>query len=406
MGAKIDPEDILQSSFQAFFQKADRNEIFWNKEGDLWRLLAAICMNHIKREFEHFSVAKRDLAVESQIPVEFEPGLNQASRKLDELIESLLNNESPLSAKVVLGRLAGFSFKDIAKQTERSERTIRRVLQMLKAKLAIMSDLALESHLVNGQVGARSELPAQFNASYDDFDLLRMLDAGAFGKVYLAKNRRTDLLVAVKALRRAWIGDFKAESLFLNEAKTLSAIEHPNIIKFLDAGPLPNGSWFLVLEYVDGTPLDRQLSNPADLANLLTWLKQICAGLVEIHKHGLTHGDLKPANVIVCSDGVRIIDFGFSVQAVDSRRPLSGGTVGYMAPECESSPAADVFALGKMVKFAIGHILEQMKNHQWLAELTKLSIAACNTNPNRRPSAVDLRSNFEDLIERFQQHVD
>ena len=231
--------------------------------------------------------------------------------------------------------------------------------KFLKTKLAIQSGLSLESHLLLGSPSGQHEISTQFEASYENFDLLKMLGAGAFGKVYLGRDRRSNSLVAVKALRRDWIGDANAEQLFLNEAKILSSIQHPNIIKFLDAGPLPNGSWFLVLEYVNGKSLSDYVSNVKfDLYDLLSWSQQICAGLVEMHSHGLIHGDLKPSNIIVCNDGIRIIDFGFSIQKRENMQRIHGGTAAYLAPEYEASTAADVFSFGKTLAFAINKINE------------------------------------------------
>ena len=68
LATKIDPDDILQSAFQAFFVKADRDEVYYNSKGDLWRLLAAICINHVKREVERYGAAKRDLTIEVALP--------------------------------------------------------------------------------------------------------------------------------------------------------------------------------------------------------------------------------------------------------------------------------------------------------------------------------------------------
>lgn len=398
LATKIDPDDVLQSAFQAFFAKADRDEVFCDGKGDLWRLLAAICINHVKREAEHYAAAKRDLTIEAPL-LEYDHQLENASHRLDEWIESILLNESPLTGKVVQGRLAGFSLKEIAKHTNRSERTIRRILHMLKAKLALQSGLNLEPHLARAGAQPPTNGDRQFNASYENYDLLKMLGAGAFGKVYLARDRRSDSMFAVKALRRDWIGDASAEVLFLNEAKILSAIKHPNVVQFFDAGPLPNGSWFLVLEYLDGLQLGDHLKRfDVGVPKLLSWLSQICAGLFEIHKQGLVHGDLKPSNIIICGDCVRVIDFGFSKRFDENERRLVGGTTGYMAPERTSSTAADVFSLGRIIGWGAGTVRPQQAMPQ-LGQMERLAAEACHRLPERRPTVDEIHSRLNTIQE-------
>ena len=386
--AKLDPDDVVQTAFQAFFEKADRSEIFWSKQGDLWRFLSAICINHVKREAEFYGAAKRDASLERPADPNIEQKLNQASVHLSELLESILHEEPPLTARIVRARLAGFKLAEIAARTGRSERTIRRVLQGLKARLAMMSALNLDSHLLQDTRHDQKNDAAKFQAKYDDFDLLRMLGAGAFGKVYLARNRITDSLVAVKALRRSWLGDTKAESLFLNEAKILDSIEHPNVVKFLDAGPLPNGSWFIVMEYADGRALDQVVQSGANSNEITVWLGQICMALEEIHRRGMTHGDLKPSNVIVAQGHVRLIDFGFSRRATEPGKTWLGGTTGFVAPERESSSAADVFAFGRIVEFVLRESTEFSEKE--ISLLSAIATEACADTPDQRPTASQL----------------
>lgn len=387
--AKVDPADIVQTSFQAFFEKADRNEVFWDEEGDLWRLLSAICINHVKREAEFYGAAKRDAAIETEATEQIVNQLGKASDHLSELVESIVQEQSPLALRIVRARLAGFKLTEIAAQTGRSERTIRRILQGLKAKLASMSEVNLAGHLLPHGTWEATALAASFKAKYEDFDLLRMVGAGAFGKVYLARNRVKESLVAVKALRRSWLGDSKAETLFLNEAKILASINHPNIIKFLDAGPLPNGSWFIVMEYVDGLGLDKAIQAVPNSKRVAAWLLQIGKAIVEIHKRGMTHGDLKPANIIVVQNNVRLIDFGFSRWQSEPAGAVIGGTAGFAAPEREATQAADVFAFGRVIEFVLRELEEGNSNDDF-ATLHEIAMDACSQNPDNRPTASQL----------------
>jgi tRNA A-37 threonylcarbamoyl transferase component Bud32/DNA-directed RNA polymerase specialized sigma24 family protein len=396
--AKIDPEDITQSAFQAFFAKADRDEVFWNKQGDLWRLLAAICINHLKREVEHFNAAKRNAHLEQAVEVELDNGRDGAGDKLAELLESLVRNEKPLVSQVAKGRLAGFTLAEIAEQTGRSERTVRRILQMLKAKLADESTMNLQFYFDGGSTtaGSRHDV-ALFDANYDDFDLLKMIDAGAFGKVYLARDRKANLLVAVKALRKSWLGNSAAEALFLNEAKLLASLKHPNVVQFLDAGRLPNDSWFIVMEYANGVSLKQAIKTSADASEVLDWLLQTCRALEFLHGKGVTHGDLKPANIIVCSGVAKLIDFGFAQQAAGANRKLRGGTAGFVAPEFNASPSSDMFAFGKVVDFAMKCMIKKDGRDApfQLTEIVELTTA---DDPDSRPSSREIVSRLAEQL--------
>ncbi len=395
--AKIDPEDVMQSAFQAFFAKADRDEVFWNKQGDLWRLLAAICINHLKREVEHFGAAKRNTNLEHAIEVELDNRLDGAGNKLAELLESLVHNEKPLVSQVAQGRLAGFTLAEIAERTGRSERTIRRILQILKAKLAKESTLNLQFHFDGeSKTTGPDHDAALLDSNYDDFDLLKMIDAGAFGKVYLARSHRTNSLVAVKALRKSWLGDETAESLFLNEAKILASIEHTNVVQFLGAGRLPNGSWFIVMEYANGVSLKHAINSKTTSTEILNWLLQTCRALEFLHDNGLTHGDLKPANIIVCNGVVQVIDFGFAQQADGASSKLRGGTSGFIAPELNANPSSDMFAFGKVVDFAMKNMVEGGSDGVpvGLAEIVELTTAI---DPDNRLSSREIVLRLEKL---------
>lgn len=397
LGAKVDPDDILQTTFLAFFEKADREEVFWKKEGDLWRLLAAICINHVKRSAETYASQKRNVKAEISGTEQRDFAFENASQKLIELTEAIVHGENPLTTKVLKARLAGFSTKDISQQTGRSERTIRRIMDMLKAKLALMSKLNVDAKLAQGLPRTGTEKKDSFNARYEDYDLLKMLGAGAFGKVYLAKNQKNESLVTIKVLRRSWMGNENAEALFLNEASILASIDHPNVISFLEFGPLPNGSWFIVMELADGVTFDRALRGQSySQADFLTWLAQISAGLEVIHGNGIFHGDLKPGNLILSNRKIKLIDFGFSRKESDSNEKWVGGTAGFIAPEKKSGSEADIFAFGKILEFALNEP-SLMLDPAVRAKLKNISDQACHADPDTRPNAAFLKEQMDSL---------
>lgn len=394
---KVDPDDILQTTFLAFFEKADREEVFWKKEGDLWRLLAAICVNHVKRSAEHYGSQKRNADVEVSVNEQRDFEFDSASQKLIELVESLIQGENPMAIKIVEARLAGFSTREIAQQTGRSERTIRRIVDMLKAKLALMSEMNVDAELNHSVDPPDFESQGNFNASYEDYELLKMLGAGAFGKVYLARCRKTESLVTVKVLRRSWMGNENAEALFLNEANILASISHPNVISFLEFGPLPNGSWFIVMELVEGVTFDRAVgAQECSQRDLIAWLRQICESLEVIHGKGIIHGDLKPENLIVGNRKIKLIDFGFSRRENGPGGNWLGGTTGFVAPEKKSGSEADIYAFGKIVSFALHEPTVKLDSNV-RDILQDICNQSCQRDPQIRPTAFATRKILDSI---------
>jgi eukaryotic-like serine/threonine-protein kinase len=114
------------------------------------------------------------------------------------------------------------------------------------------------------------------------------------GEVYKARDTRLDRIVALK------VSDAQFSERFEREAKPIGALNHPNICTLHDVGPN-----YLVMEYIEGTPLKGPL--PVDQA--LKYAVQICAALDHAHKKGITHRDLKPANILVTKAGIKLRDF-------------------------------------------------------------------------------------------------
>ncbi len=193
-----------------------------------------------------------------------------------------------------------------------------------------------------------TSLPARFSIE-------RLLGEGAAATTYLARDRVLDRLVVIKSLHGRWSDDPVARARFEREARAAAAINHPHVVGVYDYGA-HQGSAYLVLRYVEGGTLRRQLTAhgrlSADEATRI--VGQILAGLDAIHAAGLVHRDVKPENVLVGTDGLlRITDFGIVVAAVDPRLTTHGqiwGTPAYMAPEQALgrpvSPATDVYAVG------------------------------------------------------------
>jgi eukaryotic-like serine/threonine-protein kinase len=171
----------------------------------------------------------------------------------------------------------------------------------------------------------------------------RLLSRGGMGAVYQAEQLRFRRRVAVKVLSDSWRSDAELVARFEREAEIVSGVEHPHVVRVLDAGRTDQGIPYLVMEYLEGETLRQRLTRDRVLPVLeaVRIVSYLCSALAEVHGRGFVHCDLKPSNVfLVRADGlpdvVKLLDFGVSVSA--SRLPTDevreiAGTPSYMAPE-------------------------------------------------------------------------
>src|SRR5258708_8758389 len=129
------------------------------------------------------------------------------------------------------------------------------------------------------------------------YEILAPVGAGGMGKVWKARDTRLDRIVAIKVSKTEFSERFE------REARAVAALNHSNICQLYDVGPN-----YLVMEYIEGTPLKGPL--PVDQA--LKYAAQICDALDAAHKKGITHRDLKPANILVIKTGIKLLDFGLA----------------------------------------------------------------------------------------------
>jgi serine/threonine protein kinase len=186
-----------------------------------------------------------------------------------------------------------------------------------------------------------------------------MIGAGRMGKVFKAWRRSEDRPVAVKFLRKTLVHNPGAVRRFLAEARIVAGLRHPNIVSTHGLGRTPGGSYFLVMEYVNGANLDVQ-SRRSDVSwrQAVGWTVETCQALEYAHSRGVVHCDLKPANLLLDPDGgVRVADFGLARLLSDPTPQAAHieGTAPYMAPE-QASPCwgpiderTDVYGLGAVL---------------------------------------------------------
>ncbi|WP_241998898.1 MULTISPECIES: serine/threonine-protein kinase [Kribbella] len=191
----------------------------------------------------------------------------------------------------------------------------------------------------------------------------RRLGSGGFATVWLAHDEQLDAEVAIKVLADNWAHDDSVRRRFLEEGRFLRRVESEHVVQVHDVGELEDGRPFLVLTYADrGTLADRLKKEPLALESAVGVIVQVGRGLQALHRRGLLHRDVKPANVLFRStdEGERAVlsdlGLGKSLDEV-SRITLPGGTPSYVAPEQAMGERldqrADQYSLGAVAYAAL-----------------------------------------------------
>ena len=187
------------------------------------------------------------------------------------------------------------------------------------------------------------------------YTIRAQLGSGGMGVVYTAHDPRLDRRVAIKVLPPDLTRDDTAKQRFLREAKAASALDHPNICTIYEINETDDGQLYLVMAHYDGETLKERIERgPLALDDAVDIATQVGQGLAKAHAAGIVHRDVKPANLMVSSDGtVKILDFGLAKLAgADgvTRTGTTVGTVAYMSPEQargeEVDHRTDIWSLG------------------------------------------------------------
>lgn len=199
------------------------------------------------------------------------------------------------------------------------------------------------------------------------FRVRNRLGSGGMGDVYLGTTRRGQQ-VAIKLIRGAQLHDDEFRARFRREVRAAAKVRSPFIANLVDADPDADLPW-LATEYVPGPTLSQALAaqGPLPQHEVLSLVVGVGEALRGIHRAGLVHRDVKPANVILGPDGPRLIDLGVVASIGATRLTMTGQPVGtpmYMAPEqaagSRATSAADVWALGALAYYAAtgSHLFE------------------------------------------------
>jgi serine/threonine-protein kinase len=145
------------------------------------------------------------------------------------------------------------------------------------------------------------------------YQILEKIGSGDMGVVYKARDMRLDRVVAIKLLPPEKMADPDRKRRFVNEAKAASALNHPNIVTIHEIDEL-NDVDFIVMEHVEGAPLDRLISAKGlSVAQALSYAVQTADALAAAHAAGIVHRDIKPGNIVVTPSGrVKVLDFGLA----------------------------------------------------------------------------------------------
>jgi predicted ATPase len=203
------------------------------------------------------------------------------------------------------------------------------------------------------------------------YEIIELLGAGGMGEVYRARDAQLDRVVAIKVLPAEFSADSDRLQRFAQEARSASALNHPNIVTIHELGQ-DGSTHYIAMELVEGKTLRELLvSGLLPIRKIIEIAAQIAEGLAKAHEAGIAHRDLKPENLMISHDGlVKILDFGLakltsrSKKSFDLRSTSAGltpyglvlGTVGYMSPEQAGGQEVDF----RSDQFSLGLVLYEM----------------------------------------------
>ncbi|MFT3712559.1 MAG: protein kinase [Archangium sp.] len=278
-----------------------------------------------------------------------------------------------------------------------------------------------------------SESDPLIGATLGEYRVIAPLGSGAMGLVYRAEQPVIGRPVAIKVLKREFADDPAHARRFLEEARSVSAARHPGIVDIFSFGNLPTGEPYLVMELLEGAPLDQELAEHGRMApnDVITLLLPVLSALSAAHAAGIIHRDLKPANIFVVKlrDGTtfpKLLDFGLARRGNVGERVQQttiGGTPLYISPEQARGdaigPQTDLYSLGCVIyemlvgrpPFHEGNLMALLDQHASLApvsvrslrndvpkSLDRLLQELLRKDPADRPeSALEVRARLEEI---------
>jgi serine/threonine-protein kinase len=269
-----------------------------------------------------------------------------------------------------------------------------------------------------------------------NYELIQELGKGGMGEVWQAKHSLLKRPAAVKFVRPGMVKETIEDThtifrRFDREAQTTAALSSPHTVSLFDYGLTEDGSFYYVMELLDGLDLETLVSRfgPLPAERAIHILVQACSSLAEAHQRDLIHRDVKPANIYVCRlgiehDFVKVLDFGLVITGAGAEKQLTrltsdgltSGTPAYMAPEIATGSSvadgrADIYGLGCVAYFLLTGrmVFESTSQMRVLADhvqtqplppsqrtempipddLEAIVLACLEKNPERRPQTAE-----------------
>jgi serine/threonine-protein kinase len=274
-------------------------------------------------------------------------------------------------------------------------------------------DTAVTGVMESLQLLAASAISLAAGERIGNYEVIRELGHGGMGSVFLAVRADGEFRkeVAVKLMNVAIAGP-EMHARFRGERQILADLDHPNIARMLDGGATASGLPYVVMEYIDGAPIDVYCrEHGLDVAQRLGLFRQLCDAVMYAHRNLVIHRDIKPGNVLVGADGApKLLDFGIAQLVRDDGAPrtvaLTLGSERLMTPEYASpeqargepiTTASDVYSLGVLLyELLTGHRPFEIEGRT-ASEIQK---TICDTEP-RRPSTRgprELKGDLDNIV--------
>lgn len=245
----------------------------------------------------------------------------------------------------------------------------------------------------------------------DRFNILKILGKGSQGLVYLAMDPQLERRVAIKTLHKGFLKHDDKKERLIQEAKTVSKLQHPNIVPLFEAGN-HGDLFYLVFEYVDGTTIKEYLNKkgPFVIHQAIKMMIQILDGINCAHKQGVIHRDLSPSNILIDNNGMpRIMDFGISVNLASNEKQGKdiAGTPIYMSPEHLKEGSlciqSDIFSLGLIFyEMIVGQHAIQVDND--FAVMYKIANETID-HPSLKNNSIDTKLD-NIVLKAVERHLD
>ena len=254
------------------------------------------------------------------------------------------------------------------------------------------------------------------------YEVDSLIATGGMGAVYRATHVFTRGAIALKVLHSRFVDDFEGVERFLREARAVSKLDHPGIVRVLDAGQ-DGAQVYLALEYLDGADLGQHLEDRSlDQGTIVQITVQVLAALSAAHAAGIVHRDIKPSNVLLLEGSgqlpaVKLLDFGVAKEVapdIEDGLTIEGtivGTPSFMSPEQARGEAvdqrSDLWSVGALMYRALTGRppFQAPTTSQLIAAIIRDDVSSVRTRcpevPDALAAVVD-RALSRDVTERFQ----